>query len=224
MVAQGQNVDGVRLVQQRQYQAALQRFQSALQTDPTNADANYNVGATLHRAAKETNDQNLFAQAGQYYQQALVRNPNHVEAHRGMAVLLVETNRSREAFDLLKNWTTTSPQYAEAKVELARLYEEFGDVNSAQQYLTQAVQQDFTNARALSALGRISERSGNLQQALASYQRAYQLDRNQPHLAERVAALQQQVPGTWATNPNFSGPNPNGGSTMATGPQNRTRF
>ena len=43
------------------------------------------------------------------------------------------------AFALLRGWTTRSPQNAEARVELARLYEEYGDTRSAETALNEAL-------------------------------------------------------------------------------------
>ncbi len=232
MAAQGQNVDGVRLIQQGQYPAAYQRFQQALASDPSDPDAYYNLGATLHLAAKQQNNRDLYAQAEQYYTRCLQMNANHVECHRGLAVLYVETSRSDAAFALMRNWTTTSPTFAEAKVETARLYEEFGDSANAQAYLQQAVTQDATNPRAYAALGRLAEKT-NPQLALASYERAYALDRNQPQLAAKVATLRQQYPQMQLPanapafppvgNPAANGLSPNVPMT-ASGPQNRTRL
>ncbi len=48
---------------------------------------------------------------------------------------------------------------------------------------------DPTNARALAALGKLREESGESQQALANYQRSLQLDPYQPQLASRIAAM-----------------------------------
>ena len=49
MAADGQNQQGVRLFQQGQFQPALQKFQQALATDPVNADAYYNMAASMHK-------------------------------------------------------------------------------------------------------------------------------------------------------------------------------
>ncbi|MCH5376199.1 MAG: tetratricopeptide repeat protein, partial [Planctomycetes bacterium] len=63
MAADGQNLQGVRLYQQGQYDAAMQNFQKALATDPDNPDAYYNVAATVHRMGVSSNDPNMLAQA-----------------------------------------------------------------------------------------------------------------------------------------------------------------
>ena len=100
------------------------RFDSALTIDPQNPDTYYNKAAVYHRMGLANRDQNLLTQAESLYNQCLDLNPNHVDCHRGLAVLLCETGRSDKAFTLMTNWVEQSPQNAEARVELARLYEE----------------------------------------------------------------------------------------------------
>jgi tetratricopeptide (TPR) repeat protein len=195
MAADGQNLQGVRLYQQGQYEGAMQQFQRAVATNPQNPDAYYNMAATLHRMGVARNDQNLLGQAETLYNQCLDFDPNHADCHRGLAVLLAETGRSDRAFALLKNWAVRSPANADARIELARLYEEFGDRETAKIQLTEALHIDQHNARAWSALGRLREQSGDYAQALANYQRSYSLNRFQPEVAERIAALNRTVSG-----------------------------
>ena len=65
MMSQNQNCTGVAQFQQGQYQQAVANFQSAVQTDPTNPDALYNLAAAYHLQAKQTNDPNAWLQAEQ---------------------------------------------------------------------------------------------------------------------------------------------------------------
>lgn len=188
-----QNVEGVKLFRQGQYYPALERFRAAAEHDPGNADAYYNIAATLHALGKVNNDQNMLQQAEQTYHQCLDLSPNHADCHRALAVLLVDTNRQASAFTLLERWVARSPHVSDARVELARLYDEFGDRNLAERHLQEAIAADANNARAWSALASLRERSGQLSQALADYQRSYQLNGMQPAVAERIAALQQAV-------------------------------
>jgi tetratricopeptide (TPR) repeat protein len=190
VAARQQNVTGVRYFQQGQYPAALARFQQAVQADPRNADAYYNLAATTHRMGLAHRDPNLMLQAEQYYNECLNLNPNHVDCHRGLAVLLTETGRTDKAFTLLRNWAAASPALPDARIELARLYEEYGDLDTAEKQLQQALQLNVASARAHAALGQIREKRGDYQQALANYQRAYALNSQQPGVANRIAALQ----------------------------------
>ncbi len=82
------------------------------------------------------------------------------------------------------------PALADAKIELARLDDEFGNRGAAQEQLVEALAVDPRNARALTALGKIREDAGDKAQALANYQQSLCQDDRQPHVAARVAALQ----------------------------------
>jgi tetratricopeptide (TPR) repeat protein len=198
MVSQGRNVDGVRYFQQGQYPVALQRFDAALTIDSRNPDTYYNKAAVYHRMGLANRDQNLLTQAESLYNQCLDLNPNHVDCHRGLAVLLSETGRNPQALTLLKNWTVRSPQNADARVELARLYEETGNAVVAETTLNDALALDMRNWRAHAALGRLKEVSGNYPQALDNYQRAYAINRFQPDLQRQIASLQTRVSPTQA--------------------------
>lgn len=193
MVAQGRNVDGVRYFQQGQYPVALQRFDAALTIDPRNADTYYNKAAVYHRMGLAGRDQNVLMQAESLYNQCLDLNPDHVDCHRGLAVLLCETGRSDKSFALLQNWTARSPQNADARVELARLWEESGNARNAELALNEALALDMRNWRAHAALGRLKEQAGDYPQALQNYQLAYSINRFQPELQTRIATLQSRV-------------------------------
>jgi tetratricopeptide (TPR) repeat protein len=185
-----QNAEGVRRYQQAAYHGALSSFQQAVHSDPNNPDAYYNVAATHHQLGKLNSDQQQLEQAEHFYNQCLDRNPDHRDCHRGLAVLLVEQERSDEAFNLVKGWAARSPGLADPRIELARLYDEFGDKPEAKQQLIQALAIEPNNARALAALGKVREELGEHSQALADYQRSLYLDQFQPEVAARVAALQ----------------------------------
>lgn len=202
MVADGQNIQGVRLENQGQHHAALQSFQQAIASNPTSADAYYNMAATYHRLGIQEKDQRQLDQAETLYNQCLDLNENHVDCRRGLAVLLTETDRSDRAFNLLKNWANSSPQLADARIELARLYEEAGDYETAKLHLNKAILLDQGNSRAWAALGNIREQLGDTQQALANYQRSYNLNSFQPGVAHRIASISGLPIGGGSTNSN----------------------
>jgi tetratricopeptide (TPR) repeat protein len=195
--ASSQNSNGAKLYEQGQYSAALQQFQKAVATDPKNADGYYNLAATNHRLGMQRNDQAMLTQAESLYNQCLDHAPNHVECHRGLAVLLVDTGRPDRAFALMKNWAAQNPNLAEPRIELARLYEEVNDPQAALKYLEDAVQKDPNNSRAWLALARLREQSGDYAQAVQNYQRSLAINANQPLAVERVAALNRQLSATY---------------------------
>lgn len=200
--AQNANLTGVQLFEQGQYQAADSYFRQAIQADPQNADGYYNLAANFHRQWKLHGRQTDLAQAETNYQQCVVRDPNHADCYRGWGVLMVEQGRAKDAFNLLEQWAANSPANPEPRIELARLYEEFGDKETAKNRLIDAVALAPENSRALAALGKLREESGDALQALANYQRSLSHNQNQPQVAARVAALQ----GSGVGAPNYAAP------------------
>jgi tetratricopeptide (TPR) repeat protein len=145
----------------------------------------------------------------------LQRNPLHADCHRGLAVLLVERDRQAEAYKLLETWVMNSPTSATARIELARLYDESGQLDKAKDLLVEAVQSEPNNAKALAALGKVREQLGDTAQAMANYERSLSLNQYQPQLAQRVASIRASVAPPPATPP--------GGTRVVTTPDGRIR-
>jgi Flp pilus assembly protein TadD len=191
--SQAANVEGVRLFAQGNYQQASDRFQQAIAQDPKSPEGYYNLAASLQKIGTLYNRPEDLKQAEILYNQCLERDPNHAEAHRGLAVLLNETGRQQDAFQLLNSWAAANPKSADPKIELARLLEETGQTEQAKAQLVDALTVEPHNARALTALGRLRDQSGDHVQALANYKRSLSLNRFQPEVAARVAQLQGAV-------------------------------
>jgi tetratricopeptide (TPR) repeat protein len=190
VAAHGQNAQGVSLYQQGHYQEAVQSFERAIANDPQNADGYYNLAATYHKMGLASHNEHELKQAEDLYNQALDKDDNHRDSFRGLAVLLAGEGRSDEAFRLLEGWSRNYSSQATPKVELARLSEEFGRYDVAKEHLIDALQSDPHDARALAALARLRERSGNPGQALAVYQRSLWNNPHQPDVAARISSLQ----------------------------------
>lgn len=219
LASSGQNTMGVRLYQEGRYAEALQQFQVAQKTDPANPDAYYNLASTYHKLGVAQKDQTLINQAESNYNQCLDLSPNHIDCHRGLAVLLVESGRPDRAFALLKNWSTKNPALADAKVELSRLHQEFGETKTAERYLDEALAMDPNHYRAWAARGQMREAAGDLGQALQNYQQSLAINNVQPDLYQRVTKVN-----TLIAQRNLTGGTPAGGWTVqnpAPGPQTR---
>ncbi|MEC9094562.1 MAG: tetratricopeptide repeat protein [Planctomycetota bacterium] len=188
--ANRQNLDGRRNFEIGNYNGALQSFQRALHADPSNADAHYNIGRTLHHLGKSSRNNQQLKQAENAYRNALKLNPAHQPTYRGLSVLLTENKRGNEAFALLQKWSAIQPNSAEPKIEIARLYTEFGNPKTAIQVLSDALVIQNNNDRAYRAIGKLREESGDIRQAVYDYHRSLQINPMQPDLANRLAQLQ----------------------------------
>ncbi len=219
VTSMGQNTLGVRLFQQGRYSEALQQFQTAQSSDPSNSDTYYNLASTYHKLGVGQKDAKMIEQAESLYNQCLDLQPNHVDCHRGLAVLLAESGRPDSAMALLKNWATANPGMSDARIELARLYQEYGQTKTAEQYLDEALALNPNDHRAWTARGQMRESSGDLGQALQNYQQSLAINSLQPELYQRVASLNVKI----AQN-TMSGVPPAGGWTVQnqpTTPNNR---
>ena len=187
---QYRNVTGTQLYNDGKYPEALEAFQSAIEANPNDADAYYNIAAVHHHIAQIGKDRSQYLQAEQNYVRCLDINQNHVSAYRGLSVWLMEHGQKDKAFELLKGWETTYPTTADPKIELARLYQEDGQTRKAIDMLVAAVALDPKNARAYRALGAIREENSELAQAISNYKSSLQYDPNQPLLADKIALLE----------------------------------
>lgn len=203
-VANRQNALGRASFLNGQYSQAINQFQQALNANPQNSDAMYNLGATYYTLGKQSRNPQWINQAEQFYRQAIAYNDQHVDSHRALAGLLVESGKKSYAFDLLNSWRQRYPTSAEPLVELASLYTEFGDQNQATNLLADALQVDGTNTRALKAMGYIRESQGQLNLALDNYLRSYQIDPRQVDVAQQINNLQTRIAQGFQTQPGNS--------------------
>ncbi|NDC54270.1 MAG: tetratricopeptide repeat protein [Planctomycetia bacterium] len=183
------NAEGVKLYQQGNYKGAVDHFQQALARQPGSPDCFYNLGATYHQQAKLFRRPADLQTAEQYYHLCLARSPSHEACQRALAVLLVEEKRDGEAVAQLEDWGRREPANPNPQIELARFWQEQGDVRQAENHLVDALAIDPNNPRALVALGRLREAGGDPAQALQNYSRALAVDGRQPAVAARVAVL-----------------------------------
>lgn len=216
--SQGMNVDGVRKYKKGNYQGASQRFRKAIAENAKSPDGYYNLAAVTHEAARISKRESDFRQAEELYHQCLNYDPDHVECHRALAVLLTDTNRTDAAFRLLQGWKERSPALADPRIELAQLLEETGNIAAAKGQLEEALSKDPFNSRALASLGKIQDQAGEYTQALNNYQRSLDLNGKQSVVRERLAKLQATLS---ATNPALA---PKQQTRMVRQPTNSIRY
>ncbi len=189
MAVNRNNNKGRQAYESGQYSQAITDFQRALTLDPQSSDAYYNLASSYYQLGKQSQNPQWIAQSEQLFRQSIAIDDSNVDAHRALAVLLIESSREKDAFELVENWKLRQPQSAEPLIEMARLYQEFGDNRRATDLLSDAVRVDSANVRALKALGYVREQQGQLNLALDNYNRALALDNRQADVAQRIQQI-----------------------------------
>lgn len=193
IAADRQNSIGRQSYESGQMAQAINRFQKALNLNPNNADAYYNLASSYYVLGKQSSNEQFIGQSEQLFRHAIALNDQHIDAHRALAGLLIETERQQYAFDLVDDWRKRYPNSAEPLIEIARLYQEYGDHRRATDFLSDAVRIDSSNVRALKALGHVREAQGQLSLALENYNRVMQLDVREVEVAQRIQQLSVQL-------------------------------
>ncbi len=187
------NSIGCQAYNQGQITTAIAEFNKAIEMDPNDADAIYNLGASYYALGKQTKNLQATQSAEQLYRRTIAIDDQHQEAHRSLAVLLIETGQEQYAFDLINAWKNRYPASTEPVVELAKLYQEYGDNIRAADLLVDALKINPNDVQVLAAMGSVREAQGQATLALDSYARALQVNPKQPQIAAKVASLQNQL-------------------------------
>ncbi|HEX6823526.1 MAG TPA: tetratricopeptide repeat protein [Candidatus Sulfotelmatobacter sp.] len=110
--------------------AAQKEFEQELQSDPTNANAAYEVGE-LHRRAGEMDE------AERYLEQALKYYPDFPEAQLGLCAVLLEKKQPQQALEHAQRAAAVDPENEVAWFRLAKVQRTLGNVAEQQKALAQ---------------------------------------------------------------------------------------
>jgi hypothetical protein len=112
---------GVRLIQARDFPAAIEAFKKAIELDPSLAAAHNNLGACLRY-------QDRFAEAEAACRRALELRPDYARAMTNLGAAVAEQGRSAEAIQLHLRAIQLEPELNEAHWNLAMVSLRVGDL------------------------------------------------------------------------------------------------
>jgi Tfp pilus assembly protein PilF len=115
---------GLLLIQDNRIDAARRAFESAVAADPSSAEYLANLGH-----AKRASGDRAGAEAS--YRAALQSDPDAADALNGLGVLLVETERAREAVPVLERAAAAEPGFWEARLNLVIAHQTAGNGEAA---------------------------------------------------------------------------------------------
>ncbi len=192
--AASNNARGVEYFTAGDYDNAIARFQDSLEENPDSAETYYNLGSALQRKANETGDLNLLAKAEDAYWTALQMNPapeTIVCCYRGIATSETARGDSASAMQTLEEWRDRNPDSIEPRLEIAYLLEAQERDDDAYDALKEIAEMAPNDYRAYYKMGVLSERAGDLDDAVEQTKVAAQLTSNS-EITQRARSLEAQ--------------------------------
>jgi len=193
------------------FDQAIREFTLALETDPTYAEAHYNLGTLYLKQGKPDEARRhllrtlelrpeypdalnnlglLAAQAGEnaeaigYFQQAIRQRPDYALALYNLGNVYRREQRFSEAKQALERAVALAPDDAEMNYGLGMLCAQMNDLDGARKYWQEALKLRPDYPEALNNLGVLFLRQGRTAEAQEEFQRAIRVapDFDQPHL------------------------------------------
>ena len=117
-----------------------------------------------------------YQEAGAWYQKGLELNPDNTKALAGIARILLETNQLQAALVMLEEKLETYPDDSLLKRAYADAVWDDGDVSKAIDILKGSVEGDQDNPALLAKVGQMLASAGEVDNALAQYEKALDLN------------------------------------------------
>jgi len=162
---------GDALVHQGQVDAALERFQKALEIKPNYVDARSNLGAALFQKGRVDD-------AVAQYQKTLEINPNYAQANYNLGLALFQEGRLNDAIAQYKKAVKINPYYPQAHNNLGNALLQKGQVDQALEQFEKALEINPNYVDARSNLGAALFKKGQLDDAVAQYKKALAINPN----------------------------------------------
>jgi tetratricopeptide (TPR) repeat protein len=160
---------------------AVLEAQDIIKRDPSNLEARKLLGRIYLRSLGDlqggSQSQEILKRAIEQYEQIVRLEPNNVDNHLLLGRLYRVANDLPKAESEFKTAVGLQPDSEEAVTTLAYLYNELGEPARAAEILNKVAQPD-RSARLYSALGYTYEQQKDYKQAVAAYQRAVDLDKD----------------------------------------------
>ena len=193
---------GAILVDQGQFDQAIEHFSEALRVAPNLAEAQFNMGVAQHRSGAldgaigyyrqalrlqtrmflahnnlglALQDQGKLEQAVEHYRRALDINPRFPDARNNLAGVLAQQGKPEEAFSHWRELLRLQPDDVATHFKLASALFEQGELDEAVTEFLEVVGLQPDWAEAHNNLGAALSRQGKLNQAIPHFTRALQL-------------------------------------------------
>ncbi len=166
-LATGYTLRAVGRIAKRDFAGAEMDLNTALSLAPDDPTPYTRMGALRDREKR-------YPEAEKYYEQALTKNPNFIEALHGLVRVELEQNQGAKALARVQQQIAKSPSNSEFQVLLARLYADQHELPEAEGALEKATTLDPNNLEGFLLLAQVQAQRGSFDRAVQSYQQSIQ--------------------------------------------------
>jgi len=179
------NAEGMKALDEQEYDQAAQAFQKAIEADPENYAAHFNL-ALANTMLGKTGE----AIAG--YEKVLELKPGLYEAELNLGILLLERKDAARALVHLKSALEKKPDEFRPNYYVAEALAAAGRYAEAEPYYKKAQEVNAGSAATQAGLARAMARQGRVEEAEAHYRRAAEIDPSYRSVLLELAALLEE--------------------------------
>ena len=128
--------------------------------------------------AVQNQQKNNFQVAEKLYKETLKSNPNHVDAHNNLGIILLRSGKSQIAKSCFEKSIEIDPNHANAHNNLGVVFRQLNEHRKAKSCYEKAIKINPNYASAHNNLGEVSRLLGELQKAKSCHQKAIEIDSN----------------------------------------------
>lgn len=176
------SAEGMKALEARNYEQAVQSFTKATEADPKDYAALFHLALAYSLAGKD-------AEAVPRYKRVLELKPSLYEAELNLGVLLLGGKQSREALAYLESAAAKKPKEFRPNFYLAEALVAEGRFNDAEPRYVAALAADPKSAAAEAGLGRALARQNRLPEAEPHFRHAAELDQAYREVLLELASL-----------------------------------
>ena len=162
-------------------------YLSILKTQPTNLEANNNLGNILQ-------SYNKFSEATEYYKKALKIRPNYAEIHNNLGTALFKLHKLDDAVKSFNKAVELKPNFTEAYSNLGNTLYQLGRLDEAETSLQKAIKLNPNNYEVYQNLGSALSKLGRLEESKKSYRKSIELKPNNEVAKHLLSAQNGETP------------------------------
>jgi tetratricopeptide (TPR) repeat protein len=177
--------EGLKALEAKQYDQAVQLFTQAVQTDPADYSAHFHLALAFSLLGKN-------AEAIPAYQKTLELKPGLYQAELNLGILLLHEKRAKEAVPHFDAAVQAKPKEFRPQWYLAEALLTADEPAKAEPHYQAAIEIDGKSAAAQLGLGRSEARQNRLSEAAEHFRKAAELDASFSDALLELAGLYEQ--------------------------------